>query len=257
MIDEQIFKDVTIRDGYAFFLKGWLSNWYRSPFTASFMGETRDFFCVEQAFMFAKALFFEDTDTAEKIAAETSSARRCKDLGRSVRGYDEEKWEKARYGIMLAAVDEKFSQNRELLGCLMRPEFDGLKFVEANPSDSVWSIGMSVEDPDVCDESKWKGRNLLGQAIQKVRDWNRSVGNMTVGDLVKKLQGLNQDAFVVRAEMNAFDYGFWQPIPRDRIDLAVRTLGEIRESEKNGPAANSVKWQDYVYVEDDDVVLGT
>ena len=32
MEDREIFKDILIRDGYAFFLRGWLSNWYRSPF---------------------------------------------------------------------------------------------------------------------------------------------------------------------------------------------------------------------------------
>lgn len=254
MEDRWIFKDILIRDGYAFFLKGWLSNWHRSSFTHTYMGRTHRFFCVEQAFMFAKAAFFDDREAAEKILNE-ATASGCQQLGRAVRGYDEDMWEKTRYGVMLALLDEKFSQNRDLLRLLLRPEFDGLKFAEANPDDVVWSTGLSADDPNICDESKWRGRNLLGAALGKVREWHTVKGNLTVGDVVRRLQELDQDAFVVRAEMHAHDYGFWQPVPKDSLGQLIRTMADVKDFEK-ALVDKSPSEGDYAYVDNGDVVLG-
>ena len=254
MEDRDIFKNILIRDGYAFFLKGWLSNWYRSPFMYTYMGCTHRFFCVEQAFMFAKASFFDDRDAAEKILSEETAAG-CQKLGRAVRGYDEDTWEKMRSGLMLSLLDEKFSQNRDLLRLLLRSEFDSLKFAEANPDDVVWSIGRSIDDPDICDESRWRGRNLLGAALGKIREWHTVKGNLTVGDVVRRLQELDQDAFVVRAETRAHDYGFWRPAQKDGLERLVRTIGDIKDFEKTF-AGKSPSAGDYAYVDDNDVVLG-
>lgn len=254
MEDREIFKDILIRDGYAFFLRGWLSNWYRSPFMQTYKGCMHRFFCVEQAFMFAKAAFFGDRVAAEKILNE-ETASGCQRLGRTVRGYDEDVWEKTRYGVMLALLNEKFSQNRDLLRLLLRPEFDGLKFAEANPEDVVWSTGLSVDDPNIRDESRWRGRNLLGAALGKVREWHTIKGNLTVGDVVRRLQELDQDAFVVRAEMHASDYGFWQPVPKDGLRRLVRTMADVKDFEK-AFADKSPLAGDYAYVDDGDVVLG-
>lgn len=166
--------------------------------------------------MFAKAVFFGDHVAAEKILNE-ETASGCQRLGRTVRRYDEDAWEKTRYGVMLALLNEKFSQNRDLLRLLLRSEFDGLKFAEANPDDVVWSTGLSADDPNIYDESKWRGRNLLGTALSKVREWHTVKGNLTVGDVVRRLQELDQDAFVVQAKMHAHDYMIWQPVPKDSL----------------------------------------
>lgn len=42
--------------------------------------------------------------------------------------------------------------------------------VEASPYDKIWGIGMAADDPDIEDQSKWKGTNWLGQAIMDVRE---------------------------------------------------------------------------------------
>lgn len=36
--------------------------------------------------------------------------------------------------------------------------------------DKIWGIGLSMDDPDRFDPSKWKGQNLLGYALMMVRD---------------------------------------------------------------------------------------
>ena len=44
------------------------------------------------------------------------------------------------------------------------------KLVEASPYDKVWGIAMSVDDPDILDETKWRGENLLGMILTQVRE---------------------------------------------------------------------------------------
>jgi len=40
---------------------------------------------------------------------------------------------------------------------------------EANAKDIFWGIGLSEEDPDVHHCEKWRGKNLLGEILMKVR----------------------------------------------------------------------------------------
>ena len=42
--------------------------------------------------------------------------------------------------------------------------------VEASPYDSVWGIGMKATDSGANDPSRWKGQNLLGGILARVRD---------------------------------------------------------------------------------------
>ena len=42
--------------------------------------------------------------------------------------------------------------------------------VEASPTDLIWGVGLSEFDPDIYDESKWRGKNLLGEILIVVRE---------------------------------------------------------------------------------------
>ena len=38
------------------------------------------------------------------------------------------------------------------------------------PTDTIWGIGMEASDPNSTSPAKWKGKNLLGKALMRVRD---------------------------------------------------------------------------------------
>ena len=40
-----------------------------------------------------------------------------------------------------------------------------------NGKDTIWGIGLYANDDDVLDESKWKGRNLLGEVLMQIRQY--------------------------------------------------------------------------------------
>ena len=154
------------RNGFVFFWKSWLSNWQRSPFVIDGV----IYNCVEQYMMTEKARLFADSVTEAAILA-TDFPREQKALGRRVRGYDEARWAAVRRDVVLRATLEKYRQNPELKAKLLAEEGT---FVETNPADAVWGIGMSMDEAGVEDSANWRGQNLLGQVITEARDILRS-----------------------------------------------------------------------------------
>lgn len=139
------------------------SNWYRAPFTF------RDiqFNCVEQFMMYAKARTFSDVETASKILAATHPKDQ-KRLGREVKGYVDKTWNLKRKNVVYVGAREKFNQNPSLRDLLLSTA--GTLLVEASPYDGVWGIKMGQNDPGVDDPANWKGQNLLGQVLTRLRD---------------------------------------------------------------------------------------
>lgn len=143
--------------------RGYFGNWYPAPFTM----DGHNFSNSEQAFMYKKAILFGDSVAAEKIL-NTTSPMICKRLGRSVKPFDSEIFDKHKFQFMVDVCYEKFSQNPELKKHLL--DTGNSLLVEASKLDRIWGIGMTVNDPDFHDPSKWKGQNLLGKALMDVRE---------------------------------------------------------------------------------------
>ena len=150
-------------EAFTFFWKSRLSQWHRSPFVVG--GVT--FTCAEQYMMYAKAMLFGDREAAGRVlAAETPAEQQA--IGRAVRGFDEGVWAMFREGVVFAGNYARFGQNaadRELLLATR-----GTTLVEASPHDGVWGIGLAADDPRARDRAQWRGLNLLGEALTRVRE---------------------------------------------------------------------------------------
>lgn len=150
---------------YCFF---WSS---RSPFSnwhsAKFIENGIEYNCTEQYMMYQKAILFDDIETANKILSEVSP-RNQKRLGRLVKNFDKDVWDKHCMQIVYNGNKLKFTQNPYLLKQLLNTK--DLKMVEASPYDRIWGIGMSKEEAELVDESQWRGQNLLGKVLTKLRD---------------------------------------------------------------------------------------
>jgi ribA/ribD-fused uncharacterized protein len=143
--------------------KSYLSNFYKCRFT--FEGVV--FSSNEQFFHFKKAELFNDKDAMKKILATDYPADQKK-IGRTVKNYNESVWSKHCYSIMKQGLYAKFSQNDNLKKkMLSNPK---ARFVEASLFDKKWGIGINSSHPNATFPSKWKGSNLLGKALDEVRD---------------------------------------------------------------------------------------
>jgi ribA/ribD-fused uncharacterized protein len=166
--------ELFITEKHIFFFGSVFSNFYPTSFLYTAFNETHRFFTSEQAFMWHKAMTFGDTGVAQQILMENTDPYKCKQLGRNVANYDDEKWGEIRYGVFLAVNTEKFTQDEKLNAFIKQEKFDGRMFVEASPYDKIWGIRMAIGDPEIDDETKWRGQNLLGKCITEVR--NRIIG---------------------------------------------------------------------------------
>jgi ribA/ribD-fused uncharacterized protein len=151
-----------ITDKYVFFWGSEFSNW----FACKFRYKSITFFNSEQAFMWEKAVFFGDMESAEKIL-KTPSPSECKALGKKVKNFDAAIWLTEGYKVMFSVNLAKFNQNHRLKDTLIST---GNKIiVEASPYDVIWGIGLGSEDDRCLDETQWRGQNLLGKVLMDVR----------------------------------------------------------------------------------------
>lgn len=158
-----------VTDKYVFFWSGLFSNF--APIKEGIKFDGFRFPTSEHVFMYIKAKTFNDNEIAEKIKS-APDPKTAKKLGRKVRGFNEEVWKKHRDNAMKTAVQLKFDASSEFRNELLKEKYKNKTFVEASPYDCVWGIGMSMEDPNVNNESKWQGLNLLGNILTKLRDEN-------------------------------------------------------------------------------------
>jgi hypothetical protein len=153
-----------VTDTHVFFWNGELSNWCPCKFDYQGMR----FFNSEQAFMWEKARFFEDSEIAGQIINNGRDPRRAKELGRLVNNFNIEKWLEVGYNYMVNINLQKYESNFDLREILLNT--GNKTIVEASPSDRIWGIGLHWSDDRVLDENKWQGKNLLGKALMEVRE---------------------------------------------------------------------------------------
>ncbi len=144
------------------FLKGVFSQWHATAFEL----EGHRFVTAEQWMMVGKAMLFGDAARAEAVLA-TPDPGEQKRLGQQVTGFDQATWDLWKVDIVHRGSLAKFSQNegarRQLLAT------GDAMLVEANPRDWIWGVGLSTDDPAISRPLDWKGSNLLGRILTRVR----------------------------------------------------------------------------------------
>ncbi len=121
---------------------------------------------AEHYMMAEKARMFGDGETLSLIL-EAPGPDAAKVLGRRVKGFDEAQWSAGCFDIVVRGNLAKFGQNAELRAYLAGTGEQVL--VEASPLDRIWGVGLAADDPRARNPQQWRGLNLLGFALMKVR----------------------------------------------------------------------------------------
>lgn len=138
------------------------SQWYKCFFSENGI----EFNCSEQYMMYHKALTFEDFENAAKVLEAKDPAIQKK-LGKKVKNFNSENWDRLRENIVTQGNYLKFSQNSELKKELLS---HNKEIVEASPYDKIYGIGLHYSDDKVLDSSLWNGQNLLGICIMRAKE---------------------------------------------------------------------------------------
>ena len=139
-----------------------LSQWWPATFSI----DDRSYPTAEHYMMAEKARLFGDAEMCAEILAAKEPAQ-AKSLGRKVRGFNEERWAEKRVSIAVRGNTAKFGQNADLKEWLIATKDAVL--VEASPVNRVWGIGVSADDKRAGNPETWRGLNLLGFVLMKVR----------------------------------------------------------------------------------------
>ena len=154
---------------------GCFSNWFASPFVI-------DDFCfdnVEQYIMAQKAKLFHDARAYTAILKATSP-KECKRLGREVKPFDANAWDKVRYRVLCDGIRAKFTQNEDLKNKLLAT---GTAIIaEASPCDDIFGIKLDAATAAGVPHEQWPGQNLLGRALMEIRA--ELAGATSVEDIV-------------------------------------------------------------------------
>ena len=156
--------NLEIYDNHVAFFGSAFSNFYKCKFIEG----GKEWISSEQCFMAKKAEFFGDDEMYEAIL-KSKTPRDAKKYGRLVKNFDADKWMEVCFDKMYEACYAKFSQNEELKEFILSEEFEGKGFIEGSPFDAIWGVKMDWRNPDIDNELCWKGKNLLGKVLDKVR----------------------------------------------------------------------------------------
>lgn len=150
-------------DKYFFFWKHRLSQWHIVDFTV----DSYTYNCCEQYMMQRKALLMNDFETAEVIMQEKNPANHQK-LGRQIKNFNQEAWDRFKYNIVLDGNRARFSQSQKCRELLLAT--GDKEICESSPYDLIWGCGLSQDDPLILDKNNWRGQNLLGKVLTQVRE---------------------------------------------------------------------------------------
>lgn len=139
------------------------SKFYQEKFSV----DGQEYNCVEQYLQVQKARLFDDKQSEVAILGEENLAVQC-EIGRNIKNFDKTQFRERSKEYAEKAMLEKFRQNVALKNALM--DTGNKQIVEANAFETFWGAGLSLHNPDIHYESKWKGKNVMGTILTRVRE---------------------------------------------------------------------------------------
>ena len=138
------------------------SNFHPGKFTL----EGLEFSTAEHYIQYQKALYFGDSITANSIL-KSVTVLDAKRLSYRIDNFNRQQWVRDGYEICERGVRAKFEQNKLLMDMLKttRPE----TLAESSP-DKVWGTGLSLNDKDTLNVSKWDGEGWLSRMLVGIRE---------------------------------------------------------------------------------------
>lgn len=140
-----------------------LSNHYPSEFNI----QDTQFSNVEHFLAVKRATLSGDAATIQKAISATKPIE-AKVILNSLKHDHKQEWEQMVHDVAIQGIRAKFFNNQYLADYLC--DTAPLILGEAS-KDATWGIGLTLEDNDVLDNSKWlKNGNLLGRTLMQIRD---------------------------------------------------------------------------------------
>lgn len=136
-------------------------------FPCTFVIDTVTFNCVEQYLAVQRAFLAKNKPLTRRVMG-TNNPADHKTVLNILRSDQPDVWKERAETLIMTALRAKFLQNGNLAQFLMdtHPRLIG----EASKNE-MWGIGLSLDNRDVLDSSKWKKEgNLLGISLVKVRE---------------------------------------------------------------------------------------
>lgn len=151
-----------VKDDTLLFWKGeaYLSNFHPSKFEE---GATK-YNCVEQYLCSKKALCCSD-EVAHETIMKLEDPAQIKQT--RIKNFKKDEWDKIKVHTMKKGLELKFSQNPNLRKKLLDTRDKVL--AESSPTDSFWGTGISMNNRNAFDRTKW-GRNVLGRLLMDIRE---------------------------------------------------------------------------------------
>ena len=139
------------------------SNFYLCAFKL----DGREYWTSEQYYQREKAVYFGDYEKAEEIAVENKPSK-CKRLAHDIKNFRIEAWQRVASDVMVKAVLAKFRQNPTAREKLLKT--GSALLVEATLFDRYWASGLEIGDDHHRHREAWRGANVLGEVLMRVRD---------------------------------------------------------------------------------------
>lgn len=126
--------------------------------------DNKKFKSMEHLYNYMKALFFNDKETADKIATQPSWM--SKRYSMEIKKFDKEIWNLNKFKIMVMIIYLRLNSDIHL-NTVLKNINEGHIVVYFHPTNYTWGTGMSINNKHNNFQEKWKGKNMLGKAYME------------------------------------------------------------------------------------------